>query len=474
MTSRPNKTGSDMPNQELLHLGDNAAELTEPFPPELILTPISRRPLKLPADTVQTVLANPIPISPKRSIERPFDGTLKRTSIVIVAYNNLVFTRLCLESVLANTEHPHYEIIVVDNGSNDGTPAYLRDLSQQNGHVRVLFNDCNRGFAAANNQGLAIATGDVLVLLNNDTVVPSGWLTRLISHLEDEGVGLVGPVTNRAPNEAQIDVAYYTYGEFVQFAREYPQAHVRERFDIRMLAMFCAAMRRPVYESIGPLDERFEVGMFEDDDYAMRVWSAGYRVVCAEDVFVHHFGQASIGELALTGEYGELFHTNRRRFEEKWGIRWEPHRRRPNQQYQRLAERIREVVRTVLPTDATVIVVSKGDHELLTLAGRPAWHFPQTQDGAYAGYYPADSAEAVRHLEALRAKGGDYLLVPSTMLWWLKHYGEFKQHLELHYRLVVYQEDTCAIFALRGLTVRQSDNDAGHLLGQKLIDLGYE
>jgi GT2 family glycosyltransferase len=453
MTRRLKILDSDMRDHELIHLRNKAAKLPEPFPPDLILTPISRRPLKLAADTIRAVLEKPVPMAPKRSIERPFQGSFRHTSIIIVTYNNLIFTRLCLESVLANTEHPQYEIIVVDNGSNDGTPAYLRDLSRHNRHVRALFNDCNCGFAAANNQGLAIATGDVLVLLNNDTLVPPGWLTRLVSHLEDEDVGLVGPVTNRAPNEAQIDVAYHTYSEFVQFAREYPQAHDRELFDIPMLAMFCTAMRRQVYECIGPLDERFAVGMFEDDDYAMRVWSAGYRVVCAEDVFVHHFGQASIGELALTGDYGALFHTNRRRFEQKWGMRWEPHRRRPNQQYQQLADRIREAVRTALPADATVIVISKGDHQLLTLAGRQAWHFPQTEDGAYAGYYPANSAEAISHLEALRAKGAGYLLVPNTMLWWLKHYAEFKQHLDRHYQLVVSQEDTCLIYALHRLSL---------------------
>jgi hypothetical protein len=83
-----------------------------------------------------------------------------------------------------------------------------------------------------------------------------------------------------------------------------------------------------------------------------------------------------------------------------------------------------------LPAEATVLVVSKGDEELLELDGRKGWHFPQTEDGTYAGHYPADGAEAITHLETLRAKGGDFLLFPNTACWWLDHYEKFKQRLD--------------------------------------------
>jgi GT2 family glycosyltransferase len=121
--------------------------------------------------------------------------------------------------------------------------------------------------------------------------------------------------------------------------------------------------------------------------------------------------------------------------------------------YRQLVRQIREVARASLPTNATVIVAAKGDNELLKLYGRRAWHFPQTEDGVYAGHHPVNSAAAIAHLEALRAKGGDYLLLPNTMLWWLDHYAEFRLYLESHYRLLVRREDTCLIFALRGAAV---------------------
>jgi hypothetical protein len=126
--------------------------------------------------------------------------------------------------------------------------------------------------------------------------------------------------------------------------------------------------------------------------------------------------------------------------------------------YQNLILRIRQVVNRALPPDATVIVVSKGDSELLKLDGRNAWHFPQNDWGVYAGYYPANSAAAIAHLEALHQKGGQYLLFPRTALWWLDHYRELKEHLDKRYPVVTGPDDTCLIYSLRPKRTRSPKN----------------
>ena len=149
-------------------------------------------------------------------------------------------------------------------------------------------------------KGLAIARGELLVLLNSDTMVPVGWLSRLAHHLADPRLGLIGPATNRTCNEAQIAAPYSTYGELLQFARDRAAEHDGQRHAIRMPMMFCVAWRRDVFVEVGSLDERYETGMFEDEDYALRVKAAGYETAWAADAYVHHAYHASIGKLVPT------------------------------------------------------------------------------------------------------------------------------------------------------------------------------
>jgi hypothetical protein len=115
--------------------------------------------------------------------------------------------------------------------------------------------------------------------------------------------------------------------------------------------------------------------------------------------------------------------------------------------YQQLMRRIREVVGSSLPNESTVLVVSKGDEELLKLDGRQAWHFPQTEEGTYAGHHPANADEAIGHLEVLRAKGADYLLFPNTAFWWLEHYKDFRQYLDSRYGRL-WDDEHCLIYGL--------------------------
>jgi GT2 family glycosyltransferase len=234
-----------------------------------------------------------------------------------------------LESILRNTDYSNYEVIVVDNHSTDGTQEYLRLMSERFPNLHVILNESNQGFARANNQGLKQASGDYFVLLNNDTIVPPGWLGRLVRHLADPQAGLVGPVSNFVTNEARVDVSYRTWGEMEAFAEDLFWSNENKAADIHMLAMYCVAFRRDVYQDVGPLDEQFGLGMFEDDDYAMRMREKGYRVLCAVDVFIHHFGQASFKKLIEDGTYNPLFEENQRRYEKKWALNWQTHVTRP-------------------------------------------------------------------------------------------------------------------------------------------------
>jgi GT2 family glycosyltransferase len=420
------------------------------LPPELDIHTVSRWPTRVLDTTVaameRSIRARIDEASAHASSRR--SSLAPHISIVVPVRDNVVFTAMCLESVLADQDDHSFEIVVVDNGSTDETARYLAALACLDDRVRPVTVATNLGFAAGCNLGIREARGATIVLLNNDTVVSPGWLDRLIAHLDDDRVALVGATTNHTCNEAQVNVAYRTYAEMVEVAGALADERAGSSFDIRMLAMFCVAGRRETFEQVGALDEQYGLGMFEDDDYAERVRSSGLRLVCAEDVFVHHFGEVSLAKELAAEEYEGLFEGNRARFEEKWSRAWQPHGRRTDPAYERLVDRVRGVVERVLPADDVVLVVSKGDAKLVEHTARRAAHYPGNEDGVFIGEYPENSVAAVDILERQVAAGARHIVFPATALWWLDHYAGLRSHLEARYGEPVHSDDDCMIWSL--------------------------
>jgi GT2 family glycosyltransferase/glycosyltransferase involved in cell wall biosynthesis len=251
-----------------------------------------------------------------------------KASIIVLTYNNLEYTRQCVESIFAVTDEPDFELVLVDNASQDDTPAYLQAVAAEHDNVRLILNETNQGFARGNNLGVKASTGEVLVFLNNDTIVTRGWLKSLVAHLRDPQVGMVGPVTNNAGNASQIRAGYEQVDGLAEFAEAYTRAHAGQSMPVEMLAFQCVVIPRQVYDQVGPLDEEFNIGMFEDDDYAFRLHQAGYVILCAEDAYVHHWGSASFSQLDFA-TYWRIYRENLQRFERKWEVTWQPPLRRP-------------------------------------------------------------------------------------------------------------------------------------------------
>jgi GT2 family glycosyltransferase/glycosyltransferase involved in cell wall biosynthesis/SAM-dependent methyltransferase len=250
-------------------------------------------------------------------------------SVLMVTYNSGEFVSYCLDSVREYTTWPNFEVVVVDNASTDNTRRAVERFASLDPRVVLHASDQNLGFAAANNVAAQKARGDHLILLNADTIVTRGWIERLIRPVKrDEKTGLVCAVTNFAGNEAKIAVDYGDFPEMQAFAARLARERAGEQLDIEVAPLFCGLIPRSVWEEVGGLDVSYEIGMFEDDDFSLRVRRAGYRVVTAEDCFIHHFGQGSFGKLSRE-QYQEIFERNRGRFERKWSVRWQAHRTRP-------------------------------------------------------------------------------------------------------------------------------------------------
>jgi GT2 family glycosyltransferase/tetratricopeptide (TPR) repeat protein/MoaA/NifB/PqqE/SkfB family radical SAM enzyme len=211
-------------------------------------------------------------------------------SIVIVTYNSAKDIGACLESVRANTVLP-YEIIVVDNASQDNTRERLRGLQLE----KLILNPANNGFSKGCNQGIGLAEGDHIVLLNPDTRVTHRWDERLVHHVGDD-IGAVGPLSNYVAGLQKYE--HYTDARLSNnFAAEalaenlYSQNGGQGK-ETKLLIGFCLLIPRKVIEEVGNLDEELFLGN-DDLDLSLRIRSKGYKLIVATDAFVFHRGHVS-------------------------------------------------------------------------------------------------------------------------------------------------------------------------------------
>lgn len=241
-----------------------------------------------------------------------FEGT----SIVIPSYNQQPYLADCIESIGRYTPEPH-EIIVVDNGSTDGTADYLRSLRR--GAVRYKLCERNLGFAGGVNQGLMMARGSTILFLNNDTIVTENWLSNLLACLNgSDRHGLVGPVTNYISGEQLIATTYGSTEEMHRFAKSFNRSDPGKWAATGRLTGFCVLMRKEVFRRIGYLDEGFEIGNCEDDDYGFRNRLLGLELVIAKDTFIHHVGSTTIKTLT-PDQFEEMYARNLAFYSDKWG-----------------------------------------------------------------------------------------------------------------------------------------------------------
>jgi len=232
-------------------------------------------------------------------------------SIIIPVYNQLHLTRNCINLIEKYTTVP-YEIIIVNNGSTDRTKKVLGRLK----HIQVIHFNKNEGFAKACNKGILRAKGDLILLLNNDTLPGSNWLSNLVRCIQsDPKIGMVGPRSNFVGGLQLIKGPRQQDQE--AFTRHFNQYDPSKWLDLDFLSGFCLLIKRQVIDDVGLLDERFVIGSYEDNDYSRRAIQKGYRLVCAGDTFVYHLGSQTfkgnrINDVKIGAE-------NHRRYLAKWG-----------------------------------------------------------------------------------------------------------------------------------------------------------
>jgi len=260
---------------------------------------------------------------------------MKKVGIILLNYNGSDLLKLTLDSLVRTENDIQWEVVVVDNGSESDDCQRAEDFyneiitSDSNKGCFIKENN-NKGFAGGCNIGLNYFLEDSsithLCLLNSDVIVTHHWLDILAS----DGLEVAGPVTNAALSEQKIAVDIEPQRDetaFVHvnaFAMKRQSAYGGYRTGSDMLVFFATVFTRKVIETVGLLDERFFPGLYEDDDYCIRVINAGYKIHVLRDCYIHHWGSASFTHYS-EGDFFDIWRTSLNRFEVKWGIKWHDH-----------------------------------------------------------------------------------------------------------------------------------------------------
>jgi hypothetical protein len=223
-----------------------------------------------------------------------------RLSIVILTWNSLGLLKRCLESIKGVTKLDNYEIIIINNNSTDETSDFLKSI-EHNNTFRVIVNNRNKGVGPARNQGIRIAKGQYILILDVDTMVAPNSINKLIEYLDDNPrCGLVGPKLTDVDGNLQFTCRKFPT-VWSKFLRRMPCKWARKLLDDEEMRHWehnsirgvdyvigaCQLIRRSVIEDVGLLDENIFYGP-EDVDICLRIWQAGYKVVYnPESIIIH-------------------------------------------------------------------------------------------------------------------------------------------------------------------------------------------
>jgi len=231
-------------------------------------------------------------------------------TISTMAYNQLEYTQMCLESVLEYTPKP-YHLRLVDNGSTDGTLFYFEEIAGRHKDTEIIHYDQNEIVEKITNEILDGEQNPYLIGVTNDTIVCKGWSDRLIACLTSaDDIGMVGPRANCISGKQKAyPGAYRTIEEYQDVADRWAKDHKGEYFEVDRVVGMLAAIRMSAYRATEGYDSNLptngENGAygFSDDDLSQKMRRAGYRLMIANDVFIHHFGSVTVGESAKRGIY---------------------------------------------------------------------------------------------------------------------------------------------------------------------------
>jgi len=264
----------------------------------------------LPEETLWATAARILVVAEPCSLDARLE---KKVSVVLLALNQVEYTRKCIESLQKNC-HQELEMILVNNGSTDGTAEYFDSVPG----AKVIHNPKNLGVAKGWNQGMALATGDYVLILNNDTIAGPDCIENLVRCAENHPeAGIVVPRSNRIAGPQMVEgFTWNSEDEIPLKAKRIQDQNELACWEFPRLKGFCMLIPRPVVQVVGVFDEQYGFGNFEDDDYSCRVRYAGYTLLVADDSFLFHFGSVSFKDSGI--DWNKQMVENMDKFNRKW------------------------------------------------------------------------------------------------------------------------------------------------------------
>jgi len=241
-------------------------------------------------------------------------------SIIIPTVNGLQLLSESLPRVFEHTQD--FEVIIVDNASDDGTEGYINELLHKHDNITYIRLEENKGFGAACNYGIKNATGEFIVLLNNDALVTPNWLSQMFTAMRrytkqsGKRIGLVGPATNYAGGRQNVPGVKYELTRLDQFSAEFHRKYLTQLDEAGFLSGFCLMIKRAVIDDVGLLEEGFFPGGYEDNDYLLRANEKGWYGMIDGSTFVHHHGSKTFRRPEFAKAEGGL--SPRNKFLDKW------------------------------------------------------------------------------------------------------------------------------------------------------------
>lgn len=213
----------------------------------------------------------------------------REATVLVISYNHIDKVKHCVESILLNTGDVDYKLLLVDNGCTDNGETLGFFRSVEHPHKQIIHITENMRAPLASLCAYSYCEGEFVALINDDIVVTPNWLSNMITCLRsDTRIGMVAPISSNTSNNQNVDFVFSDDEEMYKIARMVNKSDPKKWEERLRLITIAPVFRKACLDVVGPVFDTGFIHDFGDDDISFRIRRAGYKIILAKDVWVHH------------------------------------------------------------------------------------------------------------------------------------------------------------------------------------------